>query len=463
LKSTATSLLPSELARHTPGGSMNPPIVNLEELIDRQDARRTLVRVLFWTALAMVADGYDLLSIAQVAPTLIEEWQLSVPQFSTVFTVSAAASMLGGVACGYLADGWGRKRAIVAGTVLLGLSTLGSVMARDLDELILWRAVASFGIGTVPPVAIALMNEFAPQRLRATMVALLYLGTTVGVLLAGLATRTFVPAYGWQSVFLIGGIAPLAVAVGLVFFLSESPRYLAARHPDSKELRRIAERLAPGTAFPPDARFQLAREQPIAGDPLLKVFADGRWPITLVFWLAYFASGLTLYTMLNYSPIILHDLGLTKGDAAALAAGAGLSGWVGGVLITRAIDRFGLRAMVLPPLLGVPLIGGLGHLAGWPLAGIAVVSLLGGMAYAGSQVGLHATGPMIYPTAVRANGVGLGLFVTRFAGVVSPIVAGQLYGAAHATQRVLWATALPLIVVALCFAWLARMQRRLPA
>jgi hypothetical protein len=85
------------------------------------------------------------------------------------------------------------------------------------------------------------------------------------------------------------------------------------------------------------------------------------------------------------------------------------------------------------------------------------------MAYAGSQTGLHATGPMLYPTAVRANGVGLGLLVTRFAGVVSPIVAGQFYGAEHATQRVLWLTALPLIVVAFCFARLARMQERTAA
>ena len=74
---------------------------------------------------------------------------------------------------------------------------------------------------------------------------------------------------------------------------------------------------------------------------------------------------------------------------------------------------------------------------------------------------LHATGPMLYPTAVRANGVGLGLLVTRFAGVVSPIIAGQLYGTEHATQRVLWVTALPLVVVALCCARLARMQERM--
>lgn len=440
---------------------MPRPTVSIDELIDGQNAGRTLAWGLLWMALAMLADGYDLLAIAQVAPTLIETWKLTVPQFSVVFTVSAAASMLGGVACGYLADSIGRKRAIIAGTLLLGLSSLGTVAASTFNELIVWRAIASFGIGTVPPVAIALANEFAPQRLRATVVALLYFGTTLGVLLAGLTTRALVPTHGWQVIFLIGGLAPLAVAAGLACFMWESPRFLTAKRPDSSELRRLVGKLAPDKVIAPNARFVLTTERSVSGNPLLKVFADGRATMTLLFWLAYFASGLTLYTMLNYSPIILRDLGFNKGDAAALAAWASFAGWVGGVIITRCMDRYGLKAMILPPLVGIPIIGGLGSLAGWPVAVVIVVTLLGGMAYSGSQTGLHATGPMIYPTAVRANGVGLGLFVTRLAGVVSPIIAGALYGGDHATQRVLWATALPLLVVSLCFVAIARRSGQL--
>ncbi|HZF15989.1 MAG TPA: MFS transporter [Steroidobacteraceae bacterium] len=436
------------------------PVVNLEELIDRQDVRRTLLWVLLWAGSAMLADGYDLLSIALVAPTLIEQWQLTVAQFSTVFTIGAAASMLGGAACGYLADRIGRKRAIVAGTLLLGVSTLGSAYAANLGELIAWRALASFGIGTVPPVAIALVNEFAPRRLRATSVALLYLGTTLGVLLAGFVTREFVPAHGWPIVFLVGGIGPLAVALGLAVFLRESPRYLATRKPGSADTRRLAEWLAPGIAIAPDARFVLSGEPPIQGDPLRLVFSEGRWRKTLVFWIAYFACGFTLYTMLNYSPIILRELGLTKGDAALLAAWASVAGWMGGVIITRGMDRWGLGAMILPPLIGIPLIGGLGSLAGAPGALIAVVTLLGGMIFSGSQAGLHATGALLYPTAIRANGIGLGLLVTRSAGVLSPIVIAGLYAGERAAQRVLWAAALPLAVVAACFLLLSRLHPR---
>lgn len=439
---------------------MSSPTVSIDELIDRQDVRRTLLWVLVWAGAAMIADGYDLLSIAFVGPPIMKEWGLTNQDFATVLIVSAAAAMLGGAACGYLADRIGRKPAIVVGTLILGLSTLGSVFATNLGELIVWRAIASFGIGTVPPVAIVVVNEFAPQRLRATIVAALYLGTTIGVLLAGLVARSLVPEHGWQIMFLIGGIAPLIVCVGLLFFLQESPRFLATRRPDSLALMRIAQRLAPHASFAPGTRFLTAIAISARGVPLALLFKDGRWATTVLFWVGYFASGLTLYTMLNWSPIILKTLGLSAGDAAVVAAWASVTGWLGGVIITRLMDRFGLRAMILPPLIGIPLIAGLGYLAGAPEASIVVVSLLGGMAFSGGQAGMHATGALIYPTAVRANGVGLGLLVTRFAGVVAPKITGILFTSDRAVTLVLWAAALPLLIVSACYIGLARLNTR---
>jgi AAHS family 4-hydroxybenzoate transporter-like MFS transporter len=439
---------------------MSSPTVNIDELIDRQDVRRTLFWVLFWSATAMIADGYDLLSIAFVAPPIMKAWGLGKPDFAVVFGVSAAASMLGGVACGYLADRVGRKKAIIFGTLVLGLSTLGSVFATNLTQLLVWRAIASFGIGTVPPVAIVIVNEFAPQRLRATIVAALYLGTTLGVLLAGLVAKSLVPQHGWQIMFLIGGLAPLAVCVGLVFRLPESPRFLVTRRPNSPELARIAARLAPSTTFAPDTRFVTTSELPVRGVPLRLLFVEGRWRTTLLFWMAYFASGLTLYTMLNWSPIILQSLGINAARAALIASWASVTGWIGGVIITRCMDRFGLRAMILPPLIGIPLVAGLGYLTGAPEVMIAAVSLLGGMAFSGGHAGIHATGALIYPTVVRANGVGLGLLVTRFAGVVAPAITGLIYTSDKAVMRVLWATALPLAVVSACYIGLARLNRQ---
>jgi AAHS family 4-hydroxybenzoate transporter-like MFS transporter len=302
------------------------------------------------------------------------------------------------------------------------------------------------------------VNEFAPQRLRATIVAALYLGTTIGAWSAAQARDLFAPSHGWQIMFLIGGIAPLVVCAGLQFFLPESPRFLVIRRPGSAALARVAQRLAPAMTFAPDTQFITTSELSARGDPLRLLFVDGRWRITLTLWLAYFASGLTLYTMLYWSPIILVSLGVDELRAAKLSGLASIAGWVGGVIITRLIDRFGLRAMIFPPLIGVALVGGLGYLGGLPYALIATVTLLGGMAFSGGHAGLHATGGLIYPTAIRANGIGLGLFVTRSAGVVGPFITAALYVGDRAVQHVLWSAALPLVVVSLCYVILSRLH-----
>jgi MFS transporter, AAHS family, 4-hydroxybenzoate transporter len=435
---------------------MAAPTVDIDELIDRQTAWGPAGWILLWAAAAMLADGYDLLATSYVAPNIIREWGLTKAAFGPAFSVANGASMLGGAAAGFYADWGGRKKAIVAGTLLLGFSTLGTVLATNLHEFLAWRLAAGFGLGAVPPIAIVMVNEFAPNRMRATIVAALYLGTSLGVLLAGFVGFAFVPEHGWRVMFLIGGLLPLAVSVGLWLFLPESLRYLVTRRPGSPETARVAARLAPDIAFAPGTMFVMRSEPATPGFAIAQLFAHGRWAMTLLFWLAYFASGIALYTVISWSPVILESLGLSAARAAFTASLSSLAGWFGGVIITRFMDRFGLRAMVVPPLLGFPLVAGLGYLSGSPLFVITGVSLLVGMTVSGGHSGLHATGGIIYPTAIRANGVAFGLLVTRSAGVVAPIAAGLLFTSNGASRQVLWFAAVPLLVVSACFSALRR-------
>jgi AAHS family 4-hydroxybenzoate transporter-like MFS transporter len=432
--------------------------VDVDELLDRQ-SWRTTGWVLLWAAAAMLVDGYDLLAISNVAPDIIKDWGLTKATFAPAFSAANLAAMLGGVAVGYFADWAGRKKALVFATLLLGVSTLGTAFATDLTQLLVWRFVAGLGLGAVPPIAIVMVNEYAPARMRATIVAGVYLGNALGVLFAGVIYALLVPTHGWQAVFVIGGVAPLAVCVGLAFCMPESLRFLVTQRPDSPRIARILAWLAPSATFAPGTRFIIGSETAARGVPLALLFADGRWALTLLFWLAYFASGITLYTMTSWSPVILGTLGVGSAHAALIASLSGLAGWSGGMVITRFMDRYGLGAMAVPPLLGVPLLAALGYLGGTPELTIMIVSLLGAMAYSGGHTGLHATGGLIYPTAIRANGVALGLFMTRAAGVIAPIVAGALFTSDGARQ-VLWLTALPLLVVSACFVALGRLRRR---
>ena len=433
--------------------------VDIDALIDRQNIWRVAVWVLLWAAATMAADGYDLLSISYVAPRIIAQWGLTRASFGPVFSAANLSSMLGGLAAGVLADRIGRRRTLVLASCLLGVSTLGTALAHSLTSLILWRTIAGVGLGAVPPIAIVLANEFAPARLRSTFVAVMYLGNALGATLAGVGAGALIPLHGWQVVFLIGGIAPLIAGAGVFAFVPESLRFLTVRRPDSLELRGVAQRLAGAELLPAGAVF-VAREAHPGHAALSLLFVDGRWRTTLLLWAAYFTSGVTLYSVINWEPTFLEDLGITPSHAALIASLTSLAGWCGGMIITRFMDRFGLRAMVLPPLIGVPLVAGLGYLGGDAEVLITVVSLLAGAAFAGGHTAIHAAAALLYPTATRGSGVAMGLIATRLAGVIAPTAIGMIYGDAGGARVALWVAAAPLIIVSVCFVGLDRLSRQ---
>ena len=178
----------------------------------------------------------------------------------------------------------------------------------------------------------------------------------------------------------------------------------------------------------------------------------------MLFWGAYFASGFTLFSLQSWWPIILRGLGLEERLAFIVTGLSSLVGWIGGLVITRCMDRFGLLTMTLPPLIGCALLVTIGQLGGAPAVLITAAALLSGAAYSGGHTALHATGGLIYPTEIRANGVAWGLVVTRLAGVVAPLIVAGLLPRHGAPGAAMWAVGLPLAIVSACYFGLARIN-----
>lgn len=435
-----------------------PATVNIDEVIDRQRFWRAGVWVVAWAIATMIADGFDLLSISYVAPAVIERWDLTPSTFAVVFSWANFASMAGGIGAGYFADRFGRKNTLVVATLLLGASTLGTALAGSLHEMLIWRTIAGLGIGAVPPVAIVMVNECAPRKVRATLVSVLYLGTTIGNLLAASVAAALISSMGWQIMFIIGGIVPLVICGGLAAFMPESLRFLVARRQGSPKVAAVASRFSPGAAYAPETRFVSTSPPPARDVPLAQLFTQGRAGATLLFWGAYFASGFTLFSLQSWWPIILRGLGLEDRLAFIVTGLSSLVGWMGGLVITRCMDRFGLLTMTVPPLIGCALLVTIGQLGGAPAVLITAACLLSGAAYSGGHTALHATGGLIYPTEIRANGVAWGLVVTRLAGVVAPLIVAGLLPKHGAPGAAMWAVGLPLAIVSACYFGLARIN-----
>ena len=137
--------------------------IDVHEVIDNARFNRFHWMVLFWCALIIIFDGYDLVIYGVVLPMLMKEWGLSPLQAGALGSYALFGMMFGALFFGPLSDRIGRKKAITICVMLFSGFTVLNGFARNPTEFGLCRFIAGLGIGGVMPNVVALMNEYAPK------------------------------------------------------------------------------------------------------------------------------------------------------------------------------------------------------------------------------------------------------------------------------------------------------------
>src|SRR6202030_3648009 len=125
------------------------------------------------------------------------------------------------------------------------------------------------------PNAIAMTSEFNPRRRRATMVMIMFCGFSVGAALGGLLAAALIPQFGWRSVFIVGGVAPLLLVPILALRLPESVRFLALTGRANQRVAQLLALISPQAVFAPATQF-VVHEPVLAGIPVRHLFRAGR-------------------------------------------------------------------------------------------------------------------------------------------------------------------------------------------
>src|SRR5882724_11745813 len=224
---------------------MKAASIDVGALIEGQRFGRFQTGLMFWICTFMFIEGYDMQVVGYAAPAIIKAWHSDKAAFGAVFGAGLGGFMLGATLLGNLGDKFGRKRMIVVGSLLFGLFTLASAFAEDLTQLLVLRAIAGLGLGGSIPNAIALMTEYAPSRVRATRVGIMFIGYTIGSALGGVIAAHLIPAYGWPSVFVVGGVLPMLLAAGAAFGLPESVRFLMLKRGRADLVLPLLRRVRP--------------------------------------------------------------------------------------------------------------------------------------------------------------------------------------------------------------------------
>ena len=368
--------------------------------------------------LVALLEGLDLQATGIAAPHMAKEFGLTSAMLGWVFSAGLLGLLPGALVGGWLADRVGRKRILIAAVLLFGVFSLATAHAWDYSSLLLARLMTGLGLGAALPILIALSSEAADERMRSTAVSLTYCGVPLGGALASVIGMSGLGG-DWRIVFYVGGVAPVVIAFVLMFWLSESQAF----------------------------RRQGAVQGP-AGGALAQLFSDGRASRTLLLWLACFFTLTVLYMLLNWLPSLLIGQGYSRPQAGAVQILFNLGGALGSFLTGRMMDRgYAGRAVCLAYAGMLASLAGLGLFNSFGL--MLLAGFTAGYCAIGGQLVLYAVAPTLYPTAVRATGVGASVAVGRLGSVAGPMAAGQILAAGAGVGGLLLAASPGLVIAAL--------------
>ena len=428
--------------------------VDVPAFVDRRPVGAFQIRVLLVCAAVLFIDGFDTQAIGYVAPAVAQEWKLARGSLGPVFSAGLFGLMIGALIFGPMADQIGRRRIILASTAVFGIGTLLTIFAPDTTWLIVLRVLTGLGLGGAMPNAVALTSEFSPHRRRATLVMMMFAGFSIGAALGGLVAATLIPAFGWRSVFLVGGLVPLLLLPFLLKTLPESIRFLAMAGGHDNEVADLLKRIAPSTGFANGAKF-VVPEPKLSGLPVAHLFAKGRGLVTLLLWIVFFMSLLDLYLLSNWLPTVLNDLGVSVSAAAAIGAMLQVGGVVGTFTLGRFIDRFSFRALSLTYLVAAAAVAAIGMLS-HSIVLVTVAIFASGFCIVGGQIASNALTATFYPTVIRSTGVGWALGIGRIGSIVGPLVGGAMLARDMGVRPLFAAAAAPALVAAIAAFLLAR-------
>ena len=380
----------------------------------RPEASRRVFALCF---LAGLCEGYDLLVAAVTVPKFAPVFHLNPQQLGWVFSASTLGLFVGALLGGRLADRVGRRTVVIGSLFLLGVFSIGMALVSEVNALLTMRFLTGLGLGGALPNILALTHESSRPHQAAMRVTMLGSSMPLG---GGVVAALLIvaPDLDWRTVFGIGGLAPILVAVLMIFTLPES--------------RAFRERALS------EVRVNVATA--LAG--------DRRLAASLLIWTASFFTAVALYLMINWLPIMLTTKGFVKAEVGAaimlLTLGGAASGFVFG-----ASTRTRWRAL----LYGLTWLGMAVSVAGMALAPhdlrLACAASFGiGFFVSGGQFLLNGLAAMLYPPQVRGTGVGFAVGIGRLGAVAGPLLAGGLLMANRETGVVMLAV-VPLILIAM--------------
>jgi MFS transporter, AAHS family, 4-hydroxybenzoate transporter len=435
-----------------------PPTVS--EIIDQQPMGRFQIWTMALCGLVIVLDGFDTQSIGFLAPSMAETLHVPVKTFGPIFAAALVGLMISSMLSGPIADRWGRKGPIVACTLIFGTFAMLTARCTSFNELLAFRFLTGLGLGGALSNSVALMSEYAPKRLLAVIVSMMFCGMPTGAVLGTQVSAVMLPRWGWQSVFYAGGILPLTLALLLIVILPESVRYLEVSGANQRKISKILARISPELADAPISHSEHQDQRRNA--PVVNLFTEGRAAGTILLWIPFFMNLLMLYFVVFWLPALLRETGkpVSAGITAIMLFSVG--GIAGSFVEGGFMNRWGAFPVLLTEFLCTTLlIASLAYSNSFPL--MMSITFVLGFVVQGAQGGLSAVAATFYPISIRSTGIGWCLGIGRIGSIVGPMLGGVMLKLDWSPRQILLAGSIPALCAAAATFLSLRLRTNLPA
>lgn len=308
---------------------------NLLSRLDRAPVTRTLGIGIAVVILVWLVESVDIGMVSTVILVLKPEWHLSSGEVGLLGSSATIGLVIGIFPAGRLADLFGRKPILMAGTALFSIFTIASAFSADITQMVIMRIIAGLGEGAIFPIPYMLISELVNKHARGKIMGygqwVLNGGYTLPALLGFWTVHAFSPNWSWRVPLIIGGL-PLLLLPALMKWVPESPRYLLRRaaakgtEEDRGRVRLLVERVESEAGLPHDTALmdehclQVLRSTTGTKVGMRRLLEKPYLSRSVIAYCALTASFVLWYTMLTYAPTIWRSLGASKGQALLYTA-----------------------------------------------------------------------------------------------------------------------------------------------
>ncbi len=383
------------------------------------------------TAVILLA-GVDNISIGIIGTAMAATIHTSVPSMAGVYSAGELGFLAGALLFGPLADRVGRKPILIATVVLFAVFTLLTPLGTTVGAIIAFRLVTGIGLGGAIPVALSLVTEYMPARVRSALTSVAWAGFPAGGVVVGIAAGIVLPHGGWELLYVMIGVASLAVGLLLVVWMPESLDHMLRAGAPARRVDRVVRRLRRGSDVPVTTNTLLTVEAnpalvefPDDGQPEATVrylFTERRALRTILLWCAFGCTFVPVVFVGDWGPALLQASGLGIGLVGLSITCNSIGSMIGSAIVGRLMSVLGDYKVLLGAL-GLACIAFVVFgLSLGSFAGIAIAITAVGFCSGGAQSGVITFAALLYPNALRATGLGWAVSAGRAVAATAPLI-----------------------------------------